>query len=65
MTTVEKIKKLEREVTELKSLFSSLVPLDKEGEYRPGFVRKLQKTLSKKVIAGTYSKKGDLLRLLK
>ena len=65
MTTLEKIKKLEREVTELRSLFSNLVPLDKEGEYKQDFLRGLKKVMSKKVIVGTYLKRGDLLKLLK
>jgi hypothetical protein len=62
MTTAQRIKTLEKEVSELKSLFSSLVPLDREGEYQAAFLRTTSKAAKEKPV-GTYTGKGDLLSL--
>lgn len=50
MTTKQltKIKKLEREVTLLRSFFIGIAGEDKEGEYRPEFVREIMKSLSER-----------------
>jgi len=64
MTTLQKIEKLEKEVTNLKSLFSAIVPLDREGVYRDVFVRKMKQTVQEKAV-GAFTKKGDLLKLIK
>jgi len=62
MTTTERIKKLEKEVTELKSLFSALVPLDKEGEYKSTFIRHMVKVTSEKPV-GRYEGAQSLLKI--
>ncbi len=64
MTTLQKITQLEMEVTHLKSLFSALIPLDKEGVYKDTFVQDMKQKMREKV-EGTFSKKGDLLKLLR
>ena len=64
MNTLQKITQLEKEVTHLKSLFSAIIPLDKEGVYKDTFVRNMKRTMHEKA-EGTFSKKGDLLKLLK
>lgn len=64
MTTLQKIEKLEKEVTNLKSLFSAIVPLDKDGAYKDTFVRKMRRLVLDKPV-GTFEKKGDLLKLIK
>jgi len=63
MTTAQKISKLEQEVRELRELFSALVPLDTEGEYKASFVRTLDKTVAEKPV-GTYEGRGSLLKLV-
>ena len=62
MTTLQKIKQLEREVTQLKSMFFAIVPLDKEGVYKKTFLNDIQHKRTEKSI-GTYRGKGDLLTL--
>lgn len=63
MTTLQKIKQLEREVTQLKSMFFAIVPLDKEGVYKKTFLNDMQRARSEKSV-GSYRGKGDLLELL-
>ena len=43
-----KIKKLEREVVLLRSLFISVVGEDREGQYRPEFVREIMRAMSER-----------------
>ncbi|MBP6881382.1 MAG: hypothetical protein KBC35_02045 [Candidatus Pacebacteria bacterium] len=62
MNTAQKIQKLEKEMQGLHDLFSALVPLDKEGEYKDSFVKEMSK-LAKEKPEGTYDGKGSLLRL--
>lgn len=62
MNTVQKIQKLEKEVQLLHDLFSALVPLDREGEYKDSFVKEMKKMMKEKPV-GTYEGKGSLLRL--
>ena len=64
MTTADRIKLLEKEVTVLKSLFSALVPLDKEGVYKESFLKKTKSAAAEKAI-GEYAGKGSLLDLVK
>ena len=64
MTTAQKISKLENEVRELRELFSTLVPLDTEGEYKESFVRDMKKVSTEKP-AGKYEGAGGLLKLVK
>lgn len=45
MTTLQKITQLEKEVTHLKSLFSAIIPLDKEGAYKTPFVRNIKRKM--------------------
>jgi len=54
MTTEQKIQKLEKEVAELKSVVLSLIPLDKEGEYKDSFLPGLKKA-EKSDRVGTFS----------
>ena len=56
MTNAQRIKTLEKEVSEIKSLFSSLVPLDREGEYQAAFLRATSKAAQEKP-AGTYKRR--------
>lgn len=63
MTTVQKIKKLEKEMAELRSLFSALVPFDTEGEYKDSFITQMKNASSQKA-TGSYSRAGSLLSLV-
>jgi hypothetical protein len=63
MTTAEKIAQLEKEVHELKVLFSALVPLDNEGEYKERFLRDMA-TLADQKPAGKFEGKGSLVKLV-
>jgi hypothetical protein len=64
MTTLQKIEKLEKEVTNLKSLFYAIIPLDKEGAYKDTFVQNMRRLAQEKSV-GIFAKKGDLLKLIK
>ncbi len=50
MTTGElnKLAKIQKELTILKSAVLGIVPLDKEGEYKTNFISKMKKLQSKK-----------------
>jgi len=63
MTTQElkKLAKIQKEVTALKSAVMSIVPLDKEGEYKKSFIARMKKLQSQKPVSA-YSGKGSLLK---
>lgn len=55
MTTSERISKLEKEVRELKALFSSLVPHDDEGEYSEEFIQSIKEAKADVAAGRVYS----------
>ncbi len=61
MTTAQKLSQLETEVRELRQLFSALVPLDFEGNYKDSFIKQIKKTRVEKHSA-VYTGKGSLLK---